>query len=153
MGTLVEDHFRLALHIAHRECKRLGYWDVDELISVACLALMRSAKTFSESVGVKFSTYCGRLIEWEVRSEVRRQRRRIMDRVPYGSTYQAHDTTDRDELSEAIEKLSTSHQALIGRILSGESINEIALQRGTSRQSVRQQLELAKDKLRKLIKA
>jgi len=159
--VLVESHFKLAKFIARRECKRLDYWDVDELISVACLALMRSAKTFSESVGVKFSTYCGKLVEWEVRSEVRRQRRRWMERVVSDSckSYKIDYATDFDtkaelaDMREAIKQLTPPHQELISNVLRGESIGDIARQRGVSKQAIQQQLDRAKLRLNQIMKA
>lgn len=71
---LVEENIPLALHIAKRWTKRTGM-DIDDTVSAAEYGLVKAARGFDPDRG-RFSTYAGRIMENEIRMELRKHSRR-----------------------------------------------------------------------------
>ena len=71
---LVEENIPLALHVAKRWTERTGM-DMDDTVSAAEYGLVKAARGFDPDRG-RFSTYAGRIMENEIRMELRKRSRR-----------------------------------------------------------------------------
>lgn len=71
---LVEENIPLALHVAKRWIEVTGM-DRDDAISAAEYGLVKAARGFDPDRG-RFSTYAGRIMENEIRMELRKHSRR-----------------------------------------------------------------------------
>ena len=71
---LVEENIPLALHVAKRWIEVTGM-DRDDVISAAEYGLVKAARGFDPDRG-RFSTYAGRIMENEIRMELRKHSRR-----------------------------------------------------------------------------
>ena len=63
-NKLIEHNLRLVAHIVKKFDQRPG--DVDDLISIGTIGLIKGVDSFSSSKGVKITTYCARCIENEI---------------------------------------------------------------------------------------
>ena len=72
---LIEDNIRLAYYIAHRWHRYSGI-ESDEAISCAQMGLVKAAMGFDAETGYQFATYAARVMENEIRMELRRRDRR-----------------------------------------------------------------------------
>lgn len=65
-NTLIEHNLRLVAYIVNKnypEYVRGGQQDVDDLISIGTIGLIRAAETFDYNKGSHFSTYASRCID------------------------------------------------------------------------------------------
>ena len=63
-AKLIEHNLRLVAHIVKKyDCKKN---DVDDLISIGTIGLIKGVDSFSKSKGTKLTTYCARCIENEI---------------------------------------------------------------------------------------
>lgn len=63
-NKLIEHNLRLVAHIAKKYDSR--YTDMDDLISIGTIGLIKGIDTFSPDKGVRITTYCARCIENEI---------------------------------------------------------------------------------------
>ena len=75
---LVEENIPLAVYIAKRWAKRTGM-DMDDAVSAAEYGLVKAAIGFDYDRGFRFSTYATRIMENEIRMELRKRSRRSGD--------------------------------------------------------------------------
>lgn len=64
---LVEHNLRLVAHIVKKYYAQTG--DQDDLISIGTIGLIKGISTFKSDKNVRLSTYAGRYIENEIRSQ------------------------------------------------------------------------------------
>ena len=161
LGTrLSETCVGLAKHIARRICRTFDYWDESELESVAMLALCKAERTFDASIGIKFSSWAGLVMERHIKAEIYKQRRRIMPSIfnKFDFGYEvvrgvAHDK-DNDmllDLITAIKQLPPGQASLVRAFLNGEEVRDVARQRGVSKSAGSQQFRLAVKRLRAIL--
>lgn len=119
---LVEENIPLALHIAKRWAERTGM-DMDDTVSAAEYGLVKAARGFDPDRG-RFSTYAGRIMENEIRMELRKHSRRsremhLEDPIEGAEGLKLKDmlADPRDcfELSEAVCELAERSGALTER--------------------------------------
>lgn len=119
---LVEKNIPLALHIAKRWAERTGI-DRDDAISAAEYGLVKAARGFNPDRG-RFSTYAGRIMENEIRMELRKRKRRSRELYfedPIKGTDGLRlkdiiaDPRDCFEFSEAVDELIKRSGALTDR--------------------------------------
>lgn len=72
---LAEDNIELAYYIAHRWHK-YSRIELDEAISCAQLGLVKAAMKFDAEKGCRFATYAYKIMENEIRTELRKRNRR-----------------------------------------------------------------------------
>lgn len=72
---LAEDNIELAYYIAHRWHK-YSRIELDEAISCAQLGLVKAAMKFDAEKGCRFATYAYKIMENEIRMELRKRNRR-----------------------------------------------------------------------------
>lgn len=96
-NKLIEDNMKLVYFIARKICKYPEM--LDDCIQEGCLGLIRAAKYFDESRGVKFSTFAGFEIKCAIRSYLYRDK---LIRIP--SNY----TTLINKLNRQIAQVQTS---------------------------------------------
>lgn len=110
---LVEENIPLALHVAKRWIERTGM-DRDDAVSAAEYGLVKAARGFDPDRG-RFSTYAGRIMENEIRMELRKHSRRSREmhlEDPIEGTEglklkdMLADPRDCFELSEAVDELT-----------------------------------------------
>ncbi len=63
-NRLIEHNLRLVAHIAKKY--ENSYYDLDDLISIGTIGLIKGVDTFSLEKGVRITTYCARCIENEI---------------------------------------------------------------------------------------
>ena len=63
-NMLIEHNLRLVAHIAKKYDSK--YTDMDDLISIGTIGLIKGVDTFSPDKGVRITTYCARCIENEI---------------------------------------------------------------------------------------
>lgn len=63
-NMLIEHNLRLVAHIAKKYDSK--YIDMDDLISIGTIGLIKGIDTFSPDKGVRITTYCARCIENEI---------------------------------------------------------------------------------------
>ncbi len=72
---LVENNIKLAYYIAKKWSGNYGI-DKEEALSAAQYGLVKAAIGFTEERGVKFATYAARVMENEIRQQLRKDRRK-----------------------------------------------------------------------------
>ena len=76
-NTLVEHNLRLVAHILKKYYAQAD--DVDDLLSIGTIGLIKGVNTFKPEKKIRLATYCARCIENEVLMHFRRQRKRSGD--------------------------------------------------------------------------
>jgi RNA polymerase sporulation-specific sigma factor len=71
---LAANNIKFAYHQAHYWVQRLPQYDWDEIFSLCQLGLVKAARSFDESRGLKFTTLCTESIKNEVLRMLRTQR-------------------------------------------------------------------------------
>ena len=74
-NTLVEHNLRLVAHIV----KKYHHPDVEDLISIGTIGLIKGIASFNSKKGVRLSTYCSRCIENEIRMHLRATKKHNSD--------------------------------------------------------------------------
>ncbi len=97
--TLIEHNLRLVAHIAKKY--RHGR-DIDDLISIGSIGLIKAVNTFSPSRGKSLAAYAGRCIENEILMALRQERKRTGEvslEEPIGCDRDGNEITVGDVLS------------------------------------------------------
>ena len=111
-NVLVERNLRLVAHIA-KKYSNTGI-DLDDIISIGTIGLMKSIETFKPGKSVRLGTYAARCVENEILMWLRKskkERAEISINEPIGSDREGNEIsfndilgTDGSEISENIEK-------------------------------------------------
>lgn len=120
---LVEENVRLAVYTASQWMKK-AVLEWEDALSAAEYGLVKAALTFDEKRGCCFSTYAVRVMENEIRTELRKQNRRKKivyfeepisdtDGLTLGDTIA--DTRDHFGMSEELEDLKRKSRNLTER--------------------------------------
>ena len=109
---LIERNLRLVAHIVKKY--QSGEEDLDDLISIGTIGLMKSIETFKAGKSVRLGTYAARCVENEILMWLRKskkERAEISINEPIGSDREGNEIsfndilgTDGSEISEGIEK-------------------------------------------------
>ena len=152
-AELVESCVGLAVHIAQR-LARPGE-DRTEAAGSALLALVRAALRFDPERGVKFSTFLFASIRNELSNSRIARRRHVAREVEaeldtFAVPPEAELRTLRREVRDAVETLPPRERATLhARYFDGSTLQEIATERGISRERVRQIESAVLDRLRR----
>ena len=149
---LIEHNLRLVAHIA-KKYARSG--DVDDLISIGSIGLIKAVHTFRPEAG-RLTTYASRCIENEIRMHLRANKKlkntsTISDTVSRdkeGNEVQITDLlgTDRDMVPDEVELRIEGRRALklIGEVLDDREARVIRLRYGLEDGTFHPQHEVAK---------
>ena len=152
-NTLIEHNLRLVAHIVKKYYTQTG--DVDDLISIGTIGLIKGISTYKPDKGVRLATYASRCIENEILMFFRSQRKTAGD-VSLSDSIETEgdasglclmdvvsmeeDTLDKIARLELSDRLSE----LIGRVLDSREAEIINLRYGLSGGSPQAQREVAK---------
>ena len=114
-NELIERNLRLVAHIAKKY--RTNGRDIDDLISIGSLGLIKAVSTYSPAKGRSLAAYAGRCIENEILMSIRAERKRrgeVSLEEPIGTDGDGNEITvgdvlgtDEDEVfGKTLEKLS-----------------------------------------------
>lgn len=76
-SEMIERNIRIAIHTAHR-FTNTGI-EIDDLVSIGTLGLIKAVDSFDPGKGFRFSTYAVRCIENEILMELRREKKRSVE--------------------------------------------------------------------------
>ena len=149
---LIKHNLRLVVHIV----KKYGnYPDVDELISVGSIGLIKAINTYEVNKGAQLATYAARCIENEILMLLRSGKKRKGDvsmYEPVGVDKEGNEImlidllhTDEDCIFDSVEKtmLTEKLMDLIRRVLNKREFDIIEMRYGLNGQPVLTQREVA----------
>lgn len=152
-NTLIEHNLRLVAHIVKKYYTQTG--DVDDLISIGTIGLIKGISSYKSDKGVRLATYASRCIENEILMYFRRLKKSAGD-VSLSETIETdgdsgslclmdvvsmeEDALDRISRLELSDRLSE----LIGRVLDSREAEIITLRYGLAGGEPRAQREVAK---------
>lgn len=140
----------LAVHWASKYRNR-GV-DIEDLVQVAYVGLIKAADGFDEDNGTKFSTYASYVIVRHIWSHINKENKVKSIKIVEGDS--AVDPEEYDNiLGSLLNKLSAKELDIISRrygILGNkhESLEEIGSRYGVTRERIRQVEKVAMDKMR-----
>ncbi len=149
---LIKHNLRLVVHIVK---KYNNYPDVDELISVGSIGLIKAVNSFTPDKGTMLATYASRCIENEILMTLRASKKRRGDVSLYdavgvdkeGNEIALIDMlhTDEDSIFDSVERsiLSEKLMSLIKRVLDKREYEIIALRYGLTGERPLTQREVA----------
>lgn len=152
--TLIEHNLRLAAHIA-RKYTVPGY-DMDDLISIGTVGLIKGVNTFKPDSGTQLSTYCARCIENEILMCLRASQKRKGEtslQEPIGMDGEGNEITlidvlgtDEGEVHGQVERRISlqSVKELVERCLHGRERTVIKMRYGLLDGRVYAQQDVAK---------
>jgi RNA polymerase sigma factor (sigma-70 family) len=145
---LIENNIPLAKHIAKRY-QIPGCYELDDAIQDACVALMRAIDDFKPELGYQFSSFATaviwRVLEHKRKVAVRKQGWSNQDDEQLESCY--YDPEYHEPIN--LRVLNPRERRIIkARFWNQETLREIAVREGVSRERVRQIEAKALEKLR-----
>jgi RNA polymerase sporulation-specific sigma factor len=108
-GCLVEQNYRLVIFIAH-QFTNTGI-DIEDLISVGAIGLIKASHAFSPDKKTKFVTFAARCIKNEIFQALRRQIK-IRREVSFNKTFKVNDGKDGAEEIALSEVLGTDKDTM-----------------------------------------
>ncbi|MDD3242324.1 MAG: RNA polymerase sporulation sigma factor SigK [Eubacteriales bacterium] len=110
-GQLVERNLRLVAHIAKKY--RGNGRDMDDLVSIGTIGLMKAVNTYDPAKNIKLATYAARCIQNEVLMSIRssrKLRREVYMDEPIGTDHEGNEIsladvlgTEQDEVVESVD--------------------------------------------------
>ena len=103
--VLIERNLRLVAHIV----KKFHHPDVEDLISIGTIGLIKGISSFNASKGVRLATYASRCIENEIRMHLRATRKHQGDisiQDPIGTDREGNKITFEERLADDGEELA-----------------------------------------------
>ena len=155
LKDLVENHYQVVEIITDKLLKNPGYREYrrfrEDLIGVGSIALVRCAERFDHNRGVKFVTYCSRIIKGAIRNYIENKlyhQRHIecdIDSIDL-DRYTTEEQDEQEGEEEYVEglvdmfapKTQIQKEAYYRLILGCESIGEVAKDLGVSIGTMRQ---------------
>ncbi len=137
---LIEHNLRLVAHIAKKYATHTR--DVDDLISIGSIGLIKAVNTYSPARGTALAAYAGRCIENEILMSIRAERKRrgeVSLSEPIGVDRDGNEITvgdvlgsDGDPVMEEVLQRMSERQVRdeIDRVLSGRERQVILLRYG-----------------------
>lgn len=155
--NLAEGAVKLGFSKAYRARKRARA-DLQELIGVSLLGLVEAAWRFDEKVGPPFAGYAAMIIDQRLRRAGEKERRVFRPGMPDFFDAEDYRTTAPDKAAiakDVVEKLKAEIPAEEFEIMwryyaLGKSLQEIADERGITRQAVHQRARRARRHARRV---
>ena len=72
---IIDHTMPLVIHIAKRYSN--DYYEIEDLISIGAIGLIKAVDTFNIDKGIKFTTYAGRCIENEILMDYRKNTKTV----------------------------------------------------------------------------
>ncbi|WP_419877692.1 sigma-70 family RNA polymerase sigma factor [Brevibacillus centrosporus] len=121
VDALVRNTLPFVHHILKKYYPPAGY-DYEDLYQVGCIGLVKAAKKFDPSFGIKFTTYAGHFIENELRRMIRTQK--AVKRT--GDVFSMDGTGDEEEgsLADLLANFDSVEEEVEDKLLFTELIRQ-----------------------------
>lgn len=157
-NKLVEDNMKLVYGIVNRRYPSFAF--DDDLIQVGMLGLIRAADTWDES-RAKFSTWAYRCILDDIKLELKRRIESTSLSLDYNDTEESNTTmldhivgdtdVDLSPLMTYGVDLSDREMEVLGYVINGGKVTDLANEQGVSPQAISQVYRRAAYKVKKAI--
>jgi RNA polymerase sigma factor (sigma-70 family) len=149
-SQMLADNEDLAIGMAYKKAKQ-GYGEVDDLAQEANIAMLQAADAWDESKG-PFKNFASRAINNRFTDILRAKQRRPQQQMPESfDAEQPRADTRSDDLHAAIAKLPEAERSIIGKLLEGQTVEQIGEALGQHKSTVSRAATKARATLKELL--